>query len=76
MTDSWWSDVDDAALNALAAAGGALSLVELASCLDLSEDAARSVVTMLAEQGRVRITAVELARPRRVAPVARRRNAS
>jgi len=68
--DSWWHDVDDATLNVLAAAGGKLTLAELAGRLGMSEDAVRSIVTMLAEQGCVRITAVELARPRGVARVA------
>jgi DNA-binding Lrp family transcriptional regulator len=67
--DSWWRDVDDATLNVLAAAGGKLTLAELAGRLGMSEDAVRSIVTMLAEQGCVRITAVELARSRSVARV-------
>jgi DNA-binding Lrp family transcriptional regulator len=67
VTDSWWSDVDDATLNVLAAAGGRLTLAELASRLGMSEDAARSIVSMLAEQGRVRIAAVELVCPRALA---------
>jgi DNA-binding Lrp family transcriptional regulator len=62
MTD-WWDDVDEATLDALAAAGGRLTLSELAHGLGMSEEAVRSVVAMLAEQGRVRIAAVELGRP-------------
>jgi DNA-binding Lrp family transcriptional regulator len=60
VTDSWWSEVDDATLNVLAAAGGRLTLAELATRLGMSEDAVRSIVAMLAEGGRVRIAAVEL----------------
>ena len=70
--DSWWRDIDDATLNVLAAAGGRLTLAELASRLGMSEDAVRSVVTMLAERGRVRIAEVELTRPRALAGAAPR----
>src|SRR5436309_2410479 len=72
LMDSWWRDIDDATLNVLAAAGGRLTLAELASRLGMSEDAVRSVVTMLAERGRVRIAEVELARPRALAGAAPR----
>jgi hypothetical protein len=65
--DGWWSELDEAALGALAAAGGRLTLAELASCLAMSEDATRSVVAMLAERGHVRIATVELARPHALA---------
>ena len=64
MTENWWDDVDDAILNALAAAGGSVTLADLAGRLGMSEDATRSVVAMLAERSAVRIVAVELARPR------------
>lgn len=70
--DGWWSEVDEAALSALAAAGGTLTLTELASVLAMSEDGVRSVMAMLAERGRVRITAVELARPHGVGRAAAR----
>ena len=61
MTEAWWGDVDAAVLNALEAAGGRLTLAEIASRAGMSEDAVRSVIAMLAEQGLVRIAAVELA---------------
>jgi DNA-binding Lrp family transcriptional regulator len=64
VTESWWSDVDDAVLNELAAAGGRLTLAELASGLGMSEDGVRSIVAMLAERNSIRIVEVELARPR------------
>lgn len=60
MTQSWWSDVDAAVLSALEAAGGRLTPAEIAGRVGMSEDAVRSVIAMLAEQGVVRIAAVEL----------------
>jgi hypothetical protein len=59
--EAWWGAIDDAVLGALAEARGRLTLVEIAVRVGISEDAARSVVAMLAEQGKVRIAAVELA---------------
>ena len=60
MTQNWWGDVDAAVLSALETAGGKLTLAEIASRVGMSEDAVRSVIAMLAEQGLVRIAAVEL----------------
>jgi DNA-binding IclR family transcriptional regulator len=60
VTQSWWGDVDAAVLSALEAAGGRLTLAEIANRAGMSEDAVRSVIAMLAEQGLVRIAAVEL----------------
>jgi hypothetical protein len=57
---SAWAEIDDAVLDVLAAGGGRLTLAEIAAKVGMSESAARSVVSMLAEQGRVRIAAVEL----------------
>jgi hypothetical protein len=71
--DSWWAPIDEAVLGALAEADGRLTLTAIAMRVGISEDAARSVVAMLAEQGKVRIAMVELAasRPRlAVAPPA------
>jgi hypothetical protein len=68
VSETWWDDLDDAILNELAAAGGRLTLAELATLLGMSADAVRSVVAMLAERSAVRIVAVELARPRALLP--------
>jgi DNA-binding Lrp family transcriptional regulator len=58
--ESWWAAIDASVLTALAEARGCLTLAEIAQRVGVSEDAARSVVTMLAEAGKVRIVAVEL----------------
>ena len=71
--EPWWDAIDANVLDVLSAAGGRLTLAEIAAKVGMSEDAARSVVTMLAEQGKVRIAAVELTgRPLAVAPSRRR----
>jgi len=57
----WWGALDGAVLHTLAEARGPLTLAEIGGCIGISEDAVRSVVAMLAEQGKVRIAAVELA---------------
>ena len=58
---SAWAEIDDAVLSALTAGGGRLTLEQIAACVGMSEDAVRSVVSMLAEQRKVRIAMVELA---------------
>jgi hypothetical protein len=55
-----WAEVDDAVLSVLAEDGGRLTLGQIAARVGMSEDAVRSIVSMLAEQGKVRIAAVEL----------------
>jgi hypothetical protein len=72
--EPWWEAIDDAVLGALAEAHGRLTLVEIATRVGISDDAARSVVAMLAERGKVRIVAVELSSrpPLAVAPPRRR----
>jgi len=55
-----WAEIDDAVLGALAESGGRLALGQLAKRVGMSEDAVRSVISMLAEQGKVRIAVVEL----------------
>jgi hypothetical protein len=60
LLDSWWTPIDEAVLGALAEAHGRLTLTAIAVRVGISEDAARSVVAMLAEQGKVRIAMVEL----------------
>jgi DNA-binding Lrp family transcriptional regulator len=67
VTQGWWDDLDAAVLSALEAAGGKLTLDGIASRIGMSEDAVRSVVSMLAEKGLVRIAAVELTPSRRLA---------
>jgi hypothetical protein len=64
--DSWWAPIDEAVLGALAEAPGPLTLTSIAVRVGISEDAARSVVAMLAAEGKVRIAMVELlaSRPR------------
>jgi len=67
--EAWWDAIDASVLDVLAAAGGRLTVREIAAKVGMSEDAARSVVTMLAERGKVRIAAVEVrTRPLAVAP--------
>ena len=55
-----WAEIDGAILGALAAAGGQLTPAQIATRVGMSEGAVQSVVSMLAEQGKVRIAAVEL----------------
>jgi DNA-binding Lrp family transcriptional regulator len=56
--DRWWSDIDDAVLACLSETGGA-SPAEIGRRLGMSEEAAASLVSMLAQEGRVRISRVE-----------------
>ena len=70
--EPWWTAIDDAVLGALTEARGQLTLQEIAVRVGISEDSARSVVGMLAEQGKIRIVAVEIAERPPLA-VARRR---
>jgi hypothetical protein len=60
IAGSAWAEIDEAVLNALAEGGGRLTLAQIAARIGMSEDAVRSIVSMLAEQGKVRIVAVEL----------------
>jgi hypothetical protein len=55
-----WEEIDDAVLRVLAEGGGRLTLAQIASKVGMSEDAVRSIVSMLAEQKKVRIASVEL----------------
>ena len=55
-SDTWW-DVDAELLTALA--GGAKSPEELGAMLDMSEHSVASLLSLLAQQGRVRIRLVE-----------------
>ena len=56
-----WAEIDAVVLRALAAAGGRSTLAQIAKRVGMSEGAVQSVVSMLAEHGKVRIAAVELA---------------
>jgi hypothetical protein len=60
-----WAQIDDAVLDVLADGGGRLTLGDLAAKVGMSESAVRSIVSMLAEQGKVRIAVVELTCSRR-----------
>ena len=55
-----WAEIDEAVLGALAEGGGRLTPGQIAKRVGMSEDAVRSVISMLAEQGKVRIAVVEL----------------
>ena len=69
VEESWWAALDAAVLTILAEARGRLTLREIADRAGISEDAARSLVSMLAERGQVRIAAVELPSRRPLAAV-------
>ncbi|MBI2215728.1 MAG: hypothetical protein HYU51_00375 [Candidatus Rokubacteria bacterium] len=58
--DSWWGDLDRDVLACLDE--GARSPQELGQRLGVSESALTSVLLMLAAEGRVRISRVEIAR--------------
>jgi hypothetical protein len=71
---SAWAEIDAAVLNTLGAAGGSLTLAQIAGRVGMSEGAVQSIVSMLAGQGKVRIAVVELpAQRRNLAPLAPRR---
>jgi len=54
--ENWWSDLDEAVLGCLAE--GPLEPAEIGRRLGVSEEAAASLVTLLAQQGKVRICLV------------------
>ena len=66
---SAWDEIDDAVIDCLVAAGRTLTVAEIAKQIGMSEGAVQSVVSMLAQQGRVCIAAVALARGRRLRSV-------
>ncbi len=51
----YWSELDGEVLRLLGERPGGLSFEEIGHKLGLSEDAVRSLVTMLAHDGRVRL---------------------
>jgi hypothetical protein len=57
---SAWTEIDDAVLGVVIDGGGRATPGEIAAKVGMSEDAVRSIIAMLAEQGKVRIVAVEL----------------
>jgi DNA-binding GntR family transcriptional regulator len=54
----FWDDLDGDVLRCLAATRERLSPAEIGAQIGVSEAAARSILTMLAEQGKVRICSV------------------
>jgi predicted ArsR family transcriptional regulator len=57
--DGWWTEIDDQ-VRACLERHGALAPAEIARQLGLSEGAVTSVLTMLAQEGKLRISRVEL----------------
>ena len=58
-TVDYWDELDADVLRCLAGRHGDTPLIEIGHTLGLSEQAVRSIVGMLAEAGKVRITSVE-----------------
>jgi DNA-binding transcriptional regulator LsrR (DeoR family) len=77
--NEWWSEIDDAVVACLSEIDGT-SPDEIGRRLGMSEEAAVSILGMLAQQGRVRISRVEAvqgaAHARRAGDVDRRRQVS
>jgi DNA-binding Lrp family transcriptional regulator len=57
--DGWWDDLERDVLQTLSA-HGPVAPAQLGRRLGISEDAAASVVSMLAQEGKVRIRLVDL----------------
>ena len=57
--DGWWTEIDDQ-VRAILERQGAMAPAELARQLNLSEGAVVSVLSMLAQEGKLRIARVEL----------------
>lgn len=57
--ETFWSSIDDEVLDCLAARP--MTPAEISSKLGMSEDSVRSLLSMLAADGKVRICAVEAA---------------
>ena len=64
--DDWWGDLDASVLSYLSQRGGA-SPDEIGRAVGLSSGSAASVVAMLVNEGKVRITRVEAVTRRRAA---------
>ena len=59
--DSWWNEIDDQ-VQACLERYGAMAPAEIARQLGLSEGAVASVLSMLAQEGKLRIARVELSK--------------
>jgi predicted ArsR family transcriptional regulator len=59
--DSWWNEIDDQVQGCLERYG-AMAPAEIARQLGLSEGAVASVLSMLAQEGKLRIARVELSK--------------
>jgi predicted ArsR family transcriptional regulator len=59
MTDGWWNEIDDQVRHCLER-HGAMAPLEIARQLGLSEGAVASVLSLLAQEGKLRIARVEL----------------
>jgi hypothetical protein len=59
MTDGWWNEIDDQVRRCLER-HGAMAPLEIARQLGLSEGAVASVLSLLAQEGKLRIARVEL----------------
>jgi hypothetical protein len=57
--DGWWNEIDDQ-VQACLERYGAMAPAEIARQLELSEGAVASVLSMLAQEGKLRISRVEL----------------
>jgi hypothetical protein len=57
--DGWWTEIDDQ-VRACLERHGALAPAEIARHLGLSEGAVVSVLSLLAQEGKLRISRVEL----------------
>jgi len=57
--DGWWNEIDDQVQRCLER-NGAMTPAEIARQLDLSEGAVTSVLSLLAQEGKLRIARVEL----------------
>ena len=57
--DGWWNEIDDQ-VQACLERHGAMAPAEIARQLGLSEGAVASVLSMLAQEGKLRISRVEL----------------
>jgi hypothetical protein len=64
-TEGWWTGLEDELLASLGSRGAA-SPAEIAECLGMSERAVCSVVSLLAAEGKVRITRIEVISPQSV----------
>jgi DNA-binding CsgD family transcriptional regulator len=59
----FWSELDGDVLRCLSETRGGLSPAEIGDRIGISEDAAQSIVMMLAQEGKVRICSVAYGQP-------------